>query len=80
MNDNRFIGNRLSHNNVVGDPDAALTKTANIIVFGGGGPITGTVARGNLLANAFFGVWTKNAHTRVADNQFVNVAHRVHQE
>jgi nitrous oxidase accessory protein NosD len=80
VNDNRFIGNRLSHNNLVGDPDAAVTKPTDIIVFGGGGPITGTVARDNVLRNAFFGIWTKNAHTRLADNHYVNVTHRVHQE
>jgi Right handed beta helix region len=80
VNDNRFIGNRLSQNNMVGDPDAGVTKTTDILVFGGGGPITGTVARGNWLANAFFGVWTQNAHTRLSGNHYANVTHRVHQE
>jgi len=79
VNGNRFLQNRLSHNNVVGDPDAAITKTTDIIVFSAGDPITGTVARGNWITNAFFGVWTKNAHTSLTGNHFVNVLHHVRQ-
>jgi len=79
LNGNRFIGNRLSHNNVGGDPDAGVTKTTDILVFSAGDPITGTVARHNVIRNAFFGVWTQNAHTTLSHNHYVNVTHRVHQ-
>ncbi len=79
VNRNRFVGNRLSHNNLGGDPDAAVTKTTDILVFSAGDPITGTVARDNTLSNAFFGVWTLNAHTKLARNHFRNVHVHVHQ-
>jgi Right handed beta helix region len=79
VNRNRFVGNRLSHNNVGGDPDAAVTKTTDILVFSAGDPITGTVARGNTLSNAFFGIWTQNAHSKLARNHFHNVHVHVHQ-
>ena len=65
VNGNRFVGNHLSHNNLGGDPDAAVTSTADILVFSAGDPIRGTVARGNTLSRAHFGIWTLNAHTRV---------------
>ncbi|MGH3431073.1 MAG: NosD domain-containing protein [Mycobacteriales bacterium] len=80
LNGNRFLNNRLSRNNVGGDPDAGVTQTADILVFSAGDPITGTVARDNWISNAFFGVWTKNAHTLLSDNHYVNVTHQVHQE
>lgn len=79
VNGNRFFGNRLSHNNRGGDPDAGLTKTADIVVFSAGDPITGTVARGNWIRDAFFGIWTLNAHTTLAHNHYRNVQHPVHQ-
>jgi len=79
VNGNRFVGNRLSHNNLGGDPDAGVTKTTDILVFSAGDPITGTVARGNRLSNAFFGIWTLNAHTKLARNHFVHVHVHVHQ-
>ena len=79
VNGNRFVGNWASHNNRGGDPDAGLTKTADILVFSAGDPITGTVARGNHLSHAFFGIWTLNAHTRLAHNHFRHVVVRVHQ-
>jgi Periplasmic copper-binding protein (NosD) len=79
VNGNRFIGNRLSHNNVGGDPDAALNHTADIVVFSAVVPVTGTVIHGNWLANAFFGIWTQNAHANLSGNHYVNVTHKVHQ-
>jgi len=79
VNGNRFVGNRASHNNLGGDPDAGVTKSTDILVFSAGDPITGTVARGNHLSNAFFGVWTLNAHTRLAHNHFHDVVVHVHQ-
>jgi nitrous oxidase accessory protein NosD len=79
VNGNRFVGNWLSHNNRGGDPDAGLTRTADILVFSAGDPITGTVARGNHLSHAFFGIWTLNAHTQLAHNHFSNVVVHVHQ-
>jgi len=79
VNGNRFVGNRLSHNNLRGDPDAGITKTTDILVFSAGDPITGTVARGNRLSNAFFGIWTLNAHTKLARNHFDHVQVHVHQ-
>ena len=45
-----------------------------------GAPIwTGTVARGNHLSHAFFGIWTLNAHTSLAHNHFHDVVVHVHQ-
>jgi hypothetical protein len=79
VNGNRFFANRLSFNNRGGDPDAGLAKTANIVVFSAGDPITGTVARGNWISNAFFGIWTLNAHTKLAHNHYRNVHHPAQQ-
>jgi Right handed beta helix region len=79
VNGNRFFANRLSFNNRGGDPDVGLTKTANIVVFSAGDPITGTVARGNWISDAFFGIWTLNAHTKLAHNHYRNVHHPAHQ-
>jgi Periplasmic copper-binding protein (NosD) len=79
VNGNRFVGNWARHDNVGGDPDAAVTKTTDILVFSAGDPITGTVARGNHLSDAFFGIWTLNAHTMLAHNHFDGVAVHVHQ-
>jgi hypothetical protein len=79
VNGNRFVGNWASHNNLGGDPDAGVTKSADILVFSAADPITGTLARGNHLSHAFFGIWTLNAHTRLAHNQFQHVVVRVHQ-
>ncbi len=79
VNGNRFVGNWASHNNLGGDPDAGVTKSTDILVFSAGDPITGTVARGNHLSHAFFGIWTLNAHTRLAHNHFDDVVVHVHQ-
>jgi nitrous oxidase accessory protein NosD len=79
VNGNRFVGNHASHNNIGGDPDASLAKTADILVFSAADPITGTVARGNVLSHAFFGIWTLNAHTSLAHNHFHDVVVHVHQ-
>jgi nitrous oxidase accessory protein NosD len=79
VNGNRFVGNRASHNNLGGDPDAGVTKSTDILVFSAGDPITGTVARGNHLSHAFFGIWTLNAHTMLAHNHFDHVVVHVHQ-
>ncbi|HEY2788036.1 MAG TPA: NosD domain-containing protein [Gaiellales bacterium] len=79
VNRNRFVGNWASHNNVGGDPDAGVTKSTDILVFSAGDPITGTVARGNHLSHAFFGIWTLNAHTQLAHNHFHDVVVHVHQ-
>jgi hypothetical protein len=79
VNGNRFVGNWASHNNLGGDPDAGVTKSTDILVFSAGDPITGTVARGNHLSHAFFGIWTLNAHTMLAHNHFNDVVVHVHQ-
>lgn len=79
VNGNRFVGNRASRNNLGGDPDAGVTKRTDILVFSAGDPITGTVARGNHLSHAFFGIWTLNAHTTLAHNHFHDVVVHVHQ-
>ena len=79
VNGNRFVGNWASHNNLGGDPDAGVTKSTDILVFSAGDPITGTVARGNHLSHAFFGIWTLNAHTLLAHNHFDDVVVHVHQ-
>lgn len=79
VNGNQIIANRLSHNNRGGDPDAALAETANVLVFSAVSPVTGTVVRGNQLSNAFFGVWTQNAHATLAHNHFHHVHVHVHQ-
>jgi hypothetical protein len=79
VNGNRFVGNTLRHNNVGGDPDAGLARTADILVFSAAAPITGTVAKGNHLSDAFFGIWTLSAHTALARNHFHNVHVHVHQ-
>jgi nitrous oxidase accessory protein NosD len=79
VNGNAIIDNRLSHNNRGGDPDAGLTSTADVLVFSAVSPITGTVVRGNRLSDAFFGIWTQNAHATLARNHFHHVHVRVHQ-
>ena len=79
VNGNRFVGNTLRHNDVGGDPDASLARTADILVFSAAAPITGTVAKGNHLSDAFFGIWTLGAHTALAGNHFHNVHVHVHQ-
>jgi nitrous oxidase accessory protein NosD len=79
VNGNRFVGNWASHNNLGGDPDAIVTKSTDILVFSAGDPITGTVARGNHLSHAFFGIWTLNAHTMLVHNHFHDVVVHVHQ-
>jgi Right handed beta helix region len=79
VNGNRFVGNWATHNNLGGDPDAGVTKSTDILVFSAGDPITGTVARGNHLSHAFFGIWTLNAHTMLAHNHFDDVVVHVHQ-
>ena len=79
VNGNRFVGNWASHNNLGGDPDAGVTQSTDILVFSAGDPITGTVARGNHLSHAFFGIWTLNAHTLLAHNHFHDVVVHVHQ-
>jgi nitrous oxidase accessory protein NosD len=79
VNGNRFVGNWASHNNRGGDPDAGVTRTTDILVFSAADPITGTVARGNHLSDAFFGIWTQSAHTRLAHNHFHDVVVHVHQ-
>jgi hypothetical protein len=56
-----------------------VTKSTDILVFSAGDPITGTVARGNHLSQAFFGIWTLNAHTLLARNHFDDVVVHGHQ-
>jgi parallel beta-helix repeat protein len=68
LNNNVITGNRLSHNNVGGDPDypgSTINFTVDILVASGpsgsgAGPITGTVITRNRLANAQVGIWTLN--------------------
>ncbi len=79
VNGNLVIGNRLSHNNVNGDPDAGLHRTADVLVFSAVSPIQGTVVRGNWLSDAAFGIWTLNAHAMLHGNHYANVTHPVHQ-
>ena len=79
VNGNRFIGNTLSHNNLGGDPDAGLTRTADLVVFSAVVPITGTVAVSNTFANAYFGVWSLNGHVMLSGNHYMGVVHPAHQ-
>lgn len=79
LNGNRLMANRLSHNNLGGDPDAGVTQTTDILVFSAVVPITGTVIRGNWLSDAHFGIWTLNGHAGLRGNHFSNVAVPVHQ-
>jgi parallel beta-helix repeat protein len=59
---NVIAGNHLSNNALTankgqpGDPDAGLTRTANILVFSAVVPVSVTI-RGNTLDNADIGVW-----------------------
>lgn len=79
VNGNQLIGNHLRHNNRNGDPDAMVNVTTDVLIFSAVSPITGTVVRGNTLTNAFFGIWTQNAHASLAGNHFRHVHVHVHQ-
>ncbi len=81
LNNNVITGNRLSHNNVGGDPDYpgfTINFTVNILVasgpaISGAGPITGTVITHNRLSNAQVGIWTLNTQgnqNTIAHNRF----------
>ena len=70
-NGNIIVGNRLSHDNVGGDYNFAITNTATtgIIVASVPGsqttptPITGTVIKDNRIRNVTIGIWLLNAPT-----------------
>ena len=62
VNDNRLIANTLSNNNRGGDPDAGVSRTADVLIFSAVVPITGTIISGNWLSDAHFGIWTQT-HT-----------------
>jgi nitrous oxidase accessory protein NosD len=79
VNGNRLIGNTLSNNNRGGDPDAGVTRTADVLIFSAVVPITGTVISDNWLSNAHFGIWTQNAHASLSGNHFENIVVPVHQ-
>ena len=68
MNDNRLIANTLGNNNRGGDPDAGVSRTADVLIFSAVVPITGTIISGNWLSDAHFGIWTQNAHASLSRN------------
>lgn len=75
LNDNRFVGNRLSNDDVGGDPDAGVHDTTGILLFSAVTPLKGTVVRGNVVSDVHFGIWTRNVPPIPANaNTFVNVA------
>lgn len=75
LNDNRFVGNRLSNDALGGDPDAGVTDTTGILIFSAVTPLRGTVVRGNTISDVHFGIWTRNVPAIPANaNTFVNVA------
>jgi len=66
LNNNIIVGNRVSNDNLVGDPDVGpptLTATTGILVSSRNGtvtPITGTVIVHNRISNVEFGIWTQD--------------------
>ncbi len=63
LNNNVIVGNHLSNDNLVGDPDVGfdLTSTTGILVASLNGavtPITGTVIAHNKISHVQFGIWT----------------------
>jgi parallel beta-helix repeat protein len=71
LNGNVIVGNRLSNDNVGGDPDYppnVINFTVGILVASGppasgAGPITGTVITRNRISHVQVGIWTLNAPT-----------------
>ncbi|MFL6051010.1 MAG: hypothetical protein ACJ738_14675 [Gaiellales bacterium] len=76
---NRLIASTLSNNNRGGDPDAGVSRTADVLIFSAVVPITGTVISGNWLSDVDFGIWTQNAHASLSGNHFDDVVVHVHQ-
>jgi len=75
LNDNRFVGNRVSNDALGGDPDAGVTDTTGILIFSAVTPLRGIVVRGNVISDVHFGIWTRNVPAIPANaNTFVNVA------
>ena len=75
LNNNRFVGNRVSNDALGGDPDAGVTDTTGILIFSAVTPLRGIVVRGNVISDVHFGIWTRNVPAIPANaNTFVNVA------
>lgn len=81
LNNNVIIGNRVSNDNVGGDPDYPpinLNFPIGILVASGpagsgAGPITGTVIKHNKISHVTVGIWTLNvpsASNTIAHNRF----------
>lgn len=81
LNGNRFIGNRLRHDNVGGDPDAGVTDTTGILLFSAVSHLQGIVVRGNVIRDVHFGIWTQNVPAIPLNaNTFIDVAVPLHQQ
>jgi parallel beta-helix repeat protein len=79
LNNKVIVGNHLSNDNLVGDPDVGatpLTATTGILVASLNGaitPITGTVIAHNRISHVQFGIWTLDVSgttNTIAHNRF----------
>jgi nitrous oxidase accessory protein NosD len=74
LNGNRIINNWIGRNNTGGDPDAGVTPTTGILVFGAV-PVTVTIAH-NRISHNHFGIWLgvhNNVTAKLRNNRFFNV-------
>jgi nitrous oxidase accessory protein NosD len=75
INNNVVSGNTIGRNNLGGDPDAGVTRTAGIVVYSTDQP-THVVIDHNRIFNDHFGIWLSSATVTatLAHNSFVHVA------
>ncbi len=74
LNGNRIINNWIGRNNTGGDPDAGVTPTTGILVFGAV-PVTVTIIH-NRISHNHFGIWLGvhgNVTAKLRNNRFFNV-------
>jgi hypothetical protein len=75
LSGNRIVHNTIGRNNTGGDPDAGVTSTTGVLVFGAV-PVTVTISH-NRIRNNDFGVWlgvAGNVTATMAHNVFHDVA------
>jgi len=74
LSGNRIVHNTIGRNNTGGDPDAGVTSTTGVLVFGAV-PVSVTIAH-NRIRNNDFGIWlgvSGNVTATLAHNVFHNV-------
>jgi len=81
LNGNVITNNLFVHDNLGGDPDAGVSRTAGVVIWSAVTELRGTVVRSNTIGNVYYGIWTQNVpHIAKSANTFFNVVVPVHQQ